>query len=138
VIASIGYLIYTGVTDATMYYMTVSELMEAVEKDDVDYGEDLRLHGKVVTGSIQKDDEGPLRIRFVAYEGGMRIPVIYTDVVPDTFRDESEVVLEGSYRRDGTFEAYRLFAKCPSKYESEGYGQYEQNAPETTNPLHDS
>ncbi len=136
VIAAIGYLIYTGVTDATMYYLTVSELNAAIETGDVAYDENMRLHGKVVNGSIHRDDVGSLRIRFLAHEGGMQTPVVYTGVVPDTFRDESEVVLEGGYARNGTFNAHTLYAKCPSKYESEeGYGQYEQTEPKSPEPL---
>jgi cytochrome c-type biogenesis protein CcmE len=136
VIAAIGYLIYTGVTDATMYYLTVSELKAAIETGDVDYDENMRLHGKVLNGSIERVDVGSLRIRFMAHEGGMQTSVIYTGVVPDTFRDESEVVVEGGYGRDGTFNAHTLYAKCPSKYESEeGYGQYEQTEPKSPEPL---
>ncbi len=136
VIAAIGYLIYTGATDATMYYLTVSELKAAIETGDLGYDENMRLHGKVVNGSIQRDDVGSLRIRFIAHEGGEQAPVVYTGVVPDTFRDESEVVLEGGYARDGTFNAHTLYAKCPSKYESEeGYGQYEQTEPKSPEPL---
>ena len=136
VIAAIGYLIYTGATDATMYYLTVSELKAAIETGDVAYEENMRLHGKVVSGSIERDDVGSLRIRFIAHEGGMEAPVVYTGVVPDTFKDDSEVVLEGEYGRDGTFNAHTLYAKCPSKYEAEGgYGQYEQTEPKSTETL---
>ncbi len=136
VIAAIGYLIYTGATDATMYYLTVSELRAAIETGDVAYDENMRLHGKVVNGSIRRGDVGSLRIRFIAHEGGVQAPVVYTGVVPDTFRDDSEVVVEGGYGRDGTFNAHTLYAKCPSKYEAEGgYGQYEQTEPKSPNPL---
>ena len=136
VIAAIGYLIYTGATDATMYYLTVSELKAAIETGDVAYDENMRMHGKVVTGSIERGDVGSMRIRFLAHEGGMQIPVVYNDVVPDTFRDDSEVVVEGGYARDGTFNAHTLYAKCPSKYEAEGgYGQYEQTEPKSPEPL---
>ena len=136
VIAAIGYLIYTGATDATMYYLTVSELKAAVETGEVDYDENMRLHGKVVNGSIQRGDVGTMRIRFIAREGGVEAPVVYTGVVPDTFRDDSEVVVEGEYARDGTFNAHTLYAKCPSKYEAEGgYGQYEQTEPKSPESL---
>ena len=134
--AAIAYLIYTGVTDATMYYLTVSELKSAIETGDVSYDENMRLHGKVVTGSIERGDVGSLRIQFLAHEGGIQAPVVYTGVVPDTFRDDSEVVLEGGYGRNGTFHAHTLYAKCPSKYESdEGYGQYEEYKPNPSNLL---
>ena len=130
VIVAIGYLIYTGVTDATMYYLTASELDTAITEGNVDYGENMRLHGRVLTGSIEKGEVGSLQISFIAHEGGTQIPIVNTGVVPDTFRDDSEVVLEGGYGQNGTFTAHTLFAKCPSKYESDqGYGQYENLKP---------
>ncbi len=136
IIAAIFYLIYTGSTDATMYYLTVSELKAAIATGDVSYDENMRMHGRVVTGSIDRGDASSMHIRFIAHEGGMEIPVVYNDVVPDTFRDDAEVVVEGGYRRDGTFKAHTLYAKCPSKYESEeGYGQYEQTEPKSPNPI---
>ena len=41
-----------------------------------------------------------------------------TGIIPDTFVDEADVVVEGARRPDGVFEATTLLAKCPSKYES--------------------
>ncbi len=120
VIAAIGYLIYTGFSESTMYYLTVSELHASPV-----YAKNMRLNGHVVTGSIEKDEVGTLRVRFLAEEGGMETNVVYTGVIPDTFKDGSEVVVEGTYAPDGTFSAHTLFAKCPSKYESEGYEDYE-------------
>jgi cytochrome c-type biogenesis protein CcmE len=38
--------------------------------------------------------------------------------VPDIFKDNVEVVVEGVYDRDGVFAADTLLAKCPSKFES--------------------
>jgi len=40
----------------------------------------------------------------------------YTGIVPDTFKDDSEVVLTGMLTKDG-FMANDLTAKCPSKYD---------------------
>ena len=82
VIVAIGYLIYTGVTDATMYYLTASELDTAITEGNVDYGENMRLHGRVLTGSIEKGEVGSLQISFIANEGGTQIPIVYTGVVP--------------------------------------------------------
>lgn len=116
VIAAIGYLIYTGFSETTMYYMTVSELHASPR-----YDKNMRMNGHVVTGSIKEDQSDRMKVYFMAEEGGKETPVVYTGLVPDTFKDGSEVVVEGSYMEDGTFVAHTLFAKCPSKYESEGY-----------------
>jgi cytochrome c-type biogenesis protein CcmE len=132
VICAIGYLIYTGATEATMYYKTVSEL----QADPV-YEKNMRLHGEVVIGSIKRGEVGTMRVQFMAQEGGLETPVVYTGVIPDQFKDESEIVVEGKYSPDGTFTAHTMYAKCPSKYESEGvdeYDKYEQAKPIQTEP----
>ena len=116
VIAAIGYLIYNGFNETTLYYLTVSELHAAPV-----YDTNLRLNGHVVAGSIEKDEKAMLRVRFLAEEGGKQTLVVYSGVIPDTFKDGSDVVVEGTYAPDGTFTAHTLLAKCPSKYESEGY-----------------
>ena len=43
----------------------------------------------------------------------------YTGILPDTFKDEAEVVLNGRLTADGNFEVAPngVMAKCPSKYE---------------------
>ena len=120
VIAAIGYLIYTGFSESTMYYLTVSELHASPV-----YAKNMRLNGHVVTGSIEKGEVGTMRVCFMAEEGGKETRVVYTGVIPDTFKDGSEIVVEGTYAPDGTFTAHTLLAKCPSKYESEGYEDYE-------------
>jgi cytochrome c-type biogenesis protein CcmE len=47
------------------------------------------------------------------------VPVVYRGVVPDTFQESGEVVVEGGLGSEGVFRARTLLAKCPSKYEPE-------------------
>jgi cytochrome c-type biogenesis protein CcmE len=49
---------------------------------------------------------------------GKTITVRYAGIVPDTFKDDAEVIVSGSVKGDGTFVAKDLIAKCPSKYEA--------------------
>ena len=58
-----------------------------------------------------------LTLRFQMTDGDRAVPVSYRGVIPDTFGDKGEVVVEGVYRADGIFDASFLMAKCPSKYE---------------------
>ncbi len=120
VIAAIGYLIYTGFSESTMYYLTVSELHASPV-----YAMNMRLNGHVVTGSIEKGELGTMLVRFLVEEGGRETEVVYTGLIPDTFKDGSEIVVEGTYAPNDMFTAHTLFAKCPSKYESEGYENLE-------------
>ena len=45
-------------------------------------------------------------------------PVVYEGVLPDTFTDDIEVVLEGRFGTDGVFQAKTLLTKCGSRYEA--------------------
>ena len=46
------------------------------------------------------------------------LPVTYQGIIPDTFKENAEVVVEGFYHPQKTvFRATTLLAKCPSKYE---------------------
>jgi cytochrome c-type biogenesis protein CcmE len=54
-------------------------------------------------------------------EPGNVMSVSYTGVVPDTFKDEAEVVLKGRIAGDGFHtDPNGVIAKCPSKYEAAG------------------
>ena len=65
--------------------------------------------------------------KFLIEEGGQTVPVVYRDLVPDTFQDLADAVVEGSFDADGIFQATFLMAKCPSKYEAEtDYAKFRQ------------
>lgn len=111
VVLAIGLLVARGAKKSMVYYVTVSELLS--EKKGLDR-DGLRVTGKVVPGTIERDD---MTLRFQMTDGSRAVPVLYRGVIPDTFGDKGEVVVEGVYRVDGTFDASFLMAKCPSKYE---------------------
>ena len=109
----------------SLYYLTVPEL-EARETEFADTR--FKLAGKVVPGSIVHRDGN----RTVAFE--IRDPsdedtapntrtIRYSGVLPDTFRDGADVVLEGKMGPNGVFIAETMLAKCPSKYESQSYDE---------------
>ncbi|MBI5166733.1 MAG: cytochrome c maturation protein CcmE [candidate division NC10 bacterium] len=115
VLVALGYLVYAGMRDAMLYYLTVSELKEKVPSI---YGQGVRLGGRVVEGSI-KWDPIALKLEFIiADEKENTLPVAYKGVVPDTFKGGVDVVVEGKYSPQGVFIANILLAKCPSKYEA--------------------
>jgi cytochrome c-type biogenesis protein CcmE len=116
VFGALAFLGYNAFKASSMYYLSVGELLA---RGDAAYGEELRVSGKVVEGTIQR---GPAAnaVRFDVADGnGASVPVVYQGVVPDTFQDGGEVVVEGGLGPDGVFQATTLLAKCPSKYEPE-------------------
>ncbi len=112
---ALGYLGFTAFQGASMYYLTVDELLA---RNDAAYGERVRLMGKVEEGSVVTNSETNTLRFAVADEGGTSLPVVYSGTVPDAFKQGSDVVVEGSLARTGTFEADSLLVKCPSKYEA--------------------
>jgi cytochrome c-type biogenesis protein CcmE len=95
-----------------VYYVTVSELLGRGQEGA---RAGLRVAGKVVPGSIDRQDQ---QLRFAVTDGQKALPVVYKGVIPDTFNEDGDVVVEGRYTAQGTFEASFLMAKCPSKYQA--------------------
>ena len=123
ILVAVGYVLITGMRDSMVFYYTVSEV--TARQDELS-GQPLRVAGHVVPGSIESSTDGLLH-EFVIEEGGSTIPVVYRDIVPDTFQDEAEAVVEGRFDENGTFQATFLMAKCPSKYEAEtDYAKYRE------------
>lgn len=110
---TVSYLVYAGVKDTMVYYLTVEELKQRVP--DV-YDERVRVSGIVVPGTIERSTGEPLR--FTIEEGSETVDITYEGIIPDIFADEVEAVVEGVYTEDGVFVADTLLAKCPTKYES--------------------
>ena len=111
---ALSYLVFAGVKDTMVYYLTISELEAKVPSI---YGERVRVSGNVVPGSIIKDPEGNLKFKIT--DGEKIINVAYKGIVPDIFKDDVEAVVEGEYSAKKEFNADVLLAKCPTKYESD-------------------
>jgi len=115
IVATMGGLLIVGMSrpGGVAYYLSVSEFL--AEPDQAKVG--FRINGKVDPGSIVRAASGQ-DVAFVVTDGAASLPVRYHGVVPDTFVDDADVVVEGRLGADGTFEAHTLLAKCPSKYEA--------------------
>jgi cytochrome c-type biogenesis protein CcmE len=117
VLLAVGYLGYTAFANAATYYYMVGEV---VAKGESIYGEKIRMEGKAVPGSIVQESAGRVwKFTMVDKDGPQTLAVIYEGVAPDTFKDDADVVVEGSLGADGIFRAKTLMAKCPSRYEPE-------------------
>ena len=119
ILIAMGYLMYTGISDTGVYYRTVSEVLDQASIFD---GQSLRISGEVVDDTIQFDQEN-LVLSFAVRDtenDRVTMRVSYRGVMPDAFKEDVEVILEGSYSQyDNLFNATILLAKCPSKYEAE-------------------
>jgi cytochrome c-type biogenesis protein CcmE len=118
--AGVTGLIWTGVRETGVYFLTPSELVARTSADPSFHDVGLKVGAKVVPGSVHRD-AATRTIDFKVTDGTNEFPVTYTGMVPDTFTDASniEVIVEGKYGRDGVFHATEVLAKCGSRYEAE-------------------
>jgi cytochrome c-type biogenesis protein CcmE len=103
-------LIYTS-------FNASSEARQPSELTDAVPGKSYEMFGKVVKGSIEKTEDG-IRFEVRDRDGhGETLPVTYSGVVPDPFREGREIVLTGTVE-NGVFVGDRdtLVTKCPSKF----------------------
>ena len=121
IVGTIVWLAWSGYGANKSYYVTIAELGGMGDKA---YHSQLRVEGFVVPGTIEHD--GP-HVTFVMNEfeshspkaaTGRLLQVSYkgAEPPPDTFKDDSQALAEGSYGRDGVLHATVLQAKCASKY----------------------
>src|SRR3954465_4810213 len=121
VVGTIGWLAFTGYGANKSYYVTIAELGGMGDKA---YHNNLRGEGFVQPHSIEQNGT---HVTFVLNEfeshspkagGGRLLKVEYkgTEPPPDTFKDDSQALAEGSFGRDGVFHAKQIQAKCASKY----------------------
>ena len=112
IVVSLGYLAYTGVQQSKSYYVTIKELRGMGNEA---YSKRLRVAGNVQPGSIKRVG---LKVEFNLMENDQTLPVVYSgsEAPPDTFKDNSQALADGSFGRDGVFHAKQLQAKCASKY----------------------
>jgi cytochrome c-type biogenesis protein CcmE len=74
-----------------------------------------RIGGMVVKGSVQRKP-GDLQVRFVLTDFAHQVPVEYTGVLPDLFREGQGIIAHGTIGPDGAFVADEVLAKHDEKY----------------------
>jgi cytochrome c-type biogenesis protein CcmE len=130
-VAAFTGLMFATLREGSEYYKHVDEVMTEPAKWD---GKRMQLHGFVVPGTIKRRD---FEYSFQLQNNGQVMYASYTGIVPDTFKDESEVVLSGKITEIVTPEGQKvrgfatspdgIMAKCPSKYEEQKKAGYDQN-----------
>ncbi|MBI1829858.1 MAG: cytochrome c maturation protein CcmE [Deltaproteobacteria bacterium] len=128
-VGAVAYLMYTGVSQTSVYYLTIGEF---ITKKEGLANEGVRVAGRVALGSVRKNmtpNGEELNFRIGDFQGNdspdqPTVPVHYVGVVPDMFKAAggSDVIIEGKYR-DGTLQAQNVLTSCPSKYEAKAAGE---------------
>jgi cytochrome c-type biogenesis protein CcmE len=106
-----GALALRAFRENVMFYFDPSK----VAAGEVKPGQRFRLGGMVVKGSMQRN-AGTLNVRFVVTDFAHSVPVTYSKVLPDLFKEGAGVVALGRMNGGGVFEADEVLAKHDEKY----------------------
>jgi len=106
---AVGLVLY-AMRDSIVFFYSPSE----VAKMQIGPGQRFRLGGLVEGGSVVRG-EGTT-VRFAVTDKVSTLPVTYTGVLPDLFREGQGVVAEGTLDPDGVFHADNVLAKHDEKY----------------------
>lgn len=78
-------------------------------------GKSFRIGGLVEEGSVKRDDS-TTTVRFSVTDTAQAIPVVYTGILPDLFKEGKGVVAQGKISSDGIFVADEVLAKHDENY----------------------
>jgi cytochrome c-type biogenesis protein CcmE len=117
ILAALGYLVYTGVSQSVVYFVTPSELAASPVS-----GKAYRLGGMVQAGSLTWDARS-LDLSFVLTDGKAAVPVRHRGTPPDLFAEGRGAVVEGTWTADGHFKASQILAKHSEEYQAPHEGQ---------------
>lgn len=112
VLLALGYIVFGGLDDNLVYYLTPKEAVD--QRADFPDGERFRLGGLVADGSIVETADG---VAFTVVEDGTSIEVEHTGTPPQLFRDNVGVVVEGAWQGDH-FATDTLIIKHDEEYRS--------------------
>ena len=116
VVLVVGWLAFSSVGNALVYYQEPHELLARGEEA---VGETVRLGGLVEVGSVEREAAGDdYELRFVLTDNQASIPVVTTNAPTASFREGTGAVVEGALDASGTFVATQVIVKHDENYEA--------------------
>lgn len=111
-VAAIGIaaaLVLNAFQSNVVFFFTPSQ----VAAGEAPQGRTFRIGGLVKNGTLSRKD---MQIGFIVTDTAKEIPVIYTGILPDLFREGRGVVAQGKIGADGVFVASEVLAKHDENY----------------------
>ena len=103
-------LVLFALKDSIVFFNSPTDVVEK----HIAPGSRIRLGGLVKPGSLVRGDN--LQVSFEVTDGNKSVPVTYTGILPDLFREGQGVVTEGALNAAGTFKADSVLAKHDETY----------------------
>ena len=94
-----------------VFFFTPSEVAES----KAPAGRTFRIGGLVSAGSVKRQSDG-LTVTFAVTDMAKTIPVTFTGILPDLFKEGKGVVAQGKLGQDGVFRAAEVLAKHDENY----------------------
>lgn len=112
VLATLAFLVFQGLDNATVYFRTADE---AVAQRDQLGDRRFRIEGDVVDGSVRQNGND---VSFILTSKRVEVPVLHKGDPPELFRPGIPVVLEGRFQGDH-FSSDRMLVKHSETYVAE-------------------
>ena len=112
ILAALAYMIYAGVSQSVVYFVTPSELRAQPVA-----GKAYRLGGMVQPGSLKWEPRS-LDLSFTLSDGKTSVPVKHKGTPPDLFAEGRGAVVEGTWTTEGYFKASLIMAKHSEEYKA--------------------
>ena len=109
-VAGAVYAVLQAFNDNMVFFYTPTQ----IQANEAPAGRAYRLGGMVAAGSLQRE-AGSLTMRFSVTDNTQSVPVSYTGVTPDLFKEGKGVVAQGQMK-DGVFQATEILAKHDENY----------------------
>ena len=104
-------LVLSAFRSNLVFFFTPSQVVA----HEVPQSRPFRVGGLVEAGSLRRDP-GSLTVHFLVTDTAKTIPVTYTGLLPDLFKEGKGVVAQGKLGGDGVFAAREVLAKHDENY----------------------
>ncbi len=94
-----------------VFFFTPSQ----IAANEAPKGRAFRIGGLVVEKSLKREQDG-VTVRFAVTDTANTVPVVYTGILPDLFKEGKGVVAQGKLEADGVFHATEVLAKHDENY----------------------
>lgn len=114
IVAGVTIAAYLGLTafqKNLLYFYTPTQ----VAAGEAPAGYPFRVGGLVVQGSVQREPNG-VGVRFTVTDGSASVPVVFSGILPDLFREGQGIISIGRLNAQGVFEASEVLAKHDENY----------------------
>jgi cytochrome c-type biogenesis protein CcmE len=110
-VALAAFLALTAFQKNLLYFYTPTQVVAG----EAPKGYPFRVGGLVVQGSVQREP-GSVTVRFTVTDGRATVPVVYSGILPDLFREGQGIIAIGQSNGQGVFEASEVLAKHDENY----------------------